>query len=217
VYSIPAGRGSASKIVHAMPMRAKSSAAASPAGPDPMIAEPERGRRNWQGEGKAEEQKRMYENRRRAQGDDGGAGRTPVRGQPVPLRFARSELFDFSARLRGKRLRSLSTPASHGIDPPEPHHQTSAVPSWQRVSNCTSACTGIQYPCLSRRRDEFTQIDICQKISLCAGPFWVLRVGCTTPGNSVPVQVTNRRLYHTGGSDHRRTLSPVTTALGDCS
>jgi transposase len=33
------------------------------------IAEPERGRRNWQGEGKAEEQKRTYENRRRIRGD----------------------------------------------------------------------------------------------------------------------------------------------------
>jgi transposase len=33
------------------------------------IAEPERGRRNWQGEGKAEEQKRTYENRRRIGGD----------------------------------------------------------------------------------------------------------------------------------------------------
>ena len=33
------------------------------------IPEPERGRRNWQGKGKAEEQKRTYENRRRVQGD----------------------------------------------------------------------------------------------------------------------------------------------------
>src|SRR5215472_6230724 len=33
------------------------------------IAEPERGRRKWQGEGKAEEQKRTYENRRRVRGD----------------------------------------------------------------------------------------------------------------------------------------------------
>ena len=33
------------------------------------IPEPERGRRNWQGEGKAEEQKRTYENRRRLRGD----------------------------------------------------------------------------------------------------------------------------------------------------
>src|SRR6266481_6101060 len=33
------------------------------------IPEPERGRRNWQGEGKAEEQKRTYENRRRVRGD----------------------------------------------------------------------------------------------------------------------------------------------------
>jgi transposase len=33
------------------------------------IPEPERGRRNWQGEGKAEEQKRTYENRRRVHGD----------------------------------------------------------------------------------------------------------------------------------------------------
>jgi transposase len=33
------------------------------------IAEPERGRRNWQGQGKAEEQKRTYENRRRIGGD----------------------------------------------------------------------------------------------------------------------------------------------------
>jgi hypothetical protein len=32
-------------------------------------AEPERGRRNWQGEGRAEEQKRTYENRRRVRGD----------------------------------------------------------------------------------------------------------------------------------------------------
>jgi len=33
------------------------------------IPEPERGRRKWQGEGKAEEQKRTYENRRRVRGD----------------------------------------------------------------------------------------------------------------------------------------------------
>jgi transposase len=33
------------------------------------IPEPERGRRNWQDEGKAEEQKRTYENRRRVRGD----------------------------------------------------------------------------------------------------------------------------------------------------
>ncbi|HEY6340553.1 MAG TPA: transposase [Bryobacteraceae bacterium] len=33
------------------------------------IPEPERGRRNWQGDGKAEEQKRTYENRRRVRGD----------------------------------------------------------------------------------------------------------------------------------------------------
>jgi transposase len=33
------------------------------------IAEPERGRRNWRGDGKAEEQKRTYENRRRIRGD----------------------------------------------------------------------------------------------------------------------------------------------------
>ena len=33
------------------------------------IPEPERGRRNWQGEGKAEEQKRTYENRWRVRGD----------------------------------------------------------------------------------------------------------------------------------------------------
>ena len=33
------------------------------------IPEPQRGRRNWQGEGKAEEQKRTYENRRRVRGD----------------------------------------------------------------------------------------------------------------------------------------------------
>ncbi len=33
------------------------------------IPEPERGRRNWQGEGKEEEQKRTYENRRRGRGD----------------------------------------------------------------------------------------------------------------------------------------------------
>ena len=33
------------------------------------IPEPERGRRNWQGEGKAEEQKRTYENRRRVRGE----------------------------------------------------------------------------------------------------------------------------------------------------
>ena len=33
------------------------------------IAEPERGRRKWQGEGKAEEQKRTYANRRRVRGD----------------------------------------------------------------------------------------------------------------------------------------------------
>ena len=32
------------------------------------IPEPERGRRNWKGEGKAEEQKRTYENRRRVRG-----------------------------------------------------------------------------------------------------------------------------------------------------
>jgi hypothetical protein len=32
------------------------------------IPEPERGRRKWQGEGKAEEQKRTYENRRRVRG-----------------------------------------------------------------------------------------------------------------------------------------------------
>ncbi|MGH7838850.1 MAG: transposase, partial [Candidatus Binataceae bacterium] len=33
------------------------------------LPEPKRGRRNWQGEGKAEEQKRTYENRRRVRGD----------------------------------------------------------------------------------------------------------------------------------------------------
>jgi transposase len=33
------------------------------------LPEPERGRRNWQGEGKAEEQKWTYENRRRVRGD----------------------------------------------------------------------------------------------------------------------------------------------------
>ncbi len=33
------------------------------------IPEPERGRRNWEGEGKQEEQKRTYENRRRVRGD----------------------------------------------------------------------------------------------------------------------------------------------------
>jgi transposase len=33
------------------------------------IPEPERGRRNWRGEGKAEQQKRTYENRRRVRGD----------------------------------------------------------------------------------------------------------------------------------------------------
>lgn len=33
------------------------------------IPEPDRGRRKWQGEGKAEEQKRTYENRRRVRGD----------------------------------------------------------------------------------------------------------------------------------------------------
>ena len=33
------------------------------------IPEPERGRRKWQGEGKAEEQKRTYANRRRVRGD----------------------------------------------------------------------------------------------------------------------------------------------------
>jgi transposase len=33
------------------------------------IPEPERGRRKWQGEGKAEEQQRTYENRRRVRGD----------------------------------------------------------------------------------------------------------------------------------------------------
>jgi transposase len=33
------------------------------------IPEPERGRRNWQGEGKAEEQKQTYKNRRRVRGD----------------------------------------------------------------------------------------------------------------------------------------------------
>jgi transposase len=33
------------------------------------IPEPDRGRRNWQGEGKADEQKRTYENRRRVRGD----------------------------------------------------------------------------------------------------------------------------------------------------
>ena len=33
------------------------------------IPEPERGRRNWQGEGKAAEQKRVYANRRRVRGD----------------------------------------------------------------------------------------------------------------------------------------------------
>ena len=33
------------------------------------IPEPERGRRKWQGKGKAEEQKRTYENRRRVRGD----------------------------------------------------------------------------------------------------------------------------------------------------
>jgi transposase len=35
------------------------------------IPEPDRGRRNWQGEGKAVEQKRTYENRRRVRGDRG--------------------------------------------------------------------------------------------------------------------------------------------------
>ena len=33
------------------------------------IPEPDRGRRNWEGEGKQEEQKRTYENRRRVRGD----------------------------------------------------------------------------------------------------------------------------------------------------
>jgi len=35
------------------------------------IPEPDRGRRNWKGEGKVEEQKRTYENRRRVRGDRG--------------------------------------------------------------------------------------------------------------------------------------------------
>ena len=35
------------------------------------IPEPDRGRRNWKGEGKAEEQKRTYENRRRVRGNRG--------------------------------------------------------------------------------------------------------------------------------------------------
>jgi len=35
------------------------------------LPEPDRGRRNWQGEGKAEEQQRTYENRRRVRGDRG--------------------------------------------------------------------------------------------------------------------------------------------------
>ena len=35
------------------------------------IPEPDRGRRHWDGEGKAEEQKRTYENRRRVKGDRG--------------------------------------------------------------------------------------------------------------------------------------------------
>jgi hypothetical protein len=35
------------------------------------IPEPDRGRRNWKGAGKAEEQKRTYENRRRVRGDRG--------------------------------------------------------------------------------------------------------------------------------------------------
>lgn len=35
------------------------------------IPEPDRGRRNWKGKGKAEEQKRTYENRRRVRGDRG--------------------------------------------------------------------------------------------------------------------------------------------------
>src|ERR1700716_1146967 len=38
------------------------------AGVRSYIPEPERGRRNWQGEGKAVEQKRVYENRRRVRG-----------------------------------------------------------------------------------------------------------------------------------------------------
>jgi transposase len=35
------------------------------------IPEPDRGRRKWQGEGQAVEQKRTYENRRRVRGDRG--------------------------------------------------------------------------------------------------------------------------------------------------
>jgi len=35
------------------------------------IPEPDRGRRNWKGAGKAEEQQRTYENRRRVRGDRG--------------------------------------------------------------------------------------------------------------------------------------------------
>ena len=45
------------------------------------IPGPERGRRNWQGEGKAEEQKRTYENRRRVRAD-----------RNKPLQRLRSEL-----------------------------------------------------------------------------------------------------------------------------
>jgi transposase len=41
------------------------------AGVRSYIPEPDRGRRHWEAEGKAEEQKRTYENRRRVQGDRG--------------------------------------------------------------------------------------------------------------------------------------------------
>ncbi|HEY6272768.1 MAG TPA: transposase [Terriglobales bacterium] len=48
--------GAVLKAVHAQAIRT-------------YIPEPERGRRKWQGEGKAEEQKRTYENRRRVRGE----------------------------------------------------------------------------------------------------------------------------------------------------
>ncbi len=51
------------------------------------IPEPDRGRRNWKGEGKAEEQKRTYENRRRVKGNR-GKGLQKIRSELAERSFA---------------------------------------------------------------------------------------------------------------------------------
>jgi transposase len=51
------------------------------------IPEPDRGRRNWKGEGKAEEQRRTYENRRRVKGDR-GKGLQKIRSELAERSFA---------------------------------------------------------------------------------------------------------------------------------